>query len=78
MKALWKGSLGFGLVNIPVRLFSAVQESELDLDMLDARDHARIRFQRVNENTGREVPWERIVRAFDLEGRYVVLEDRAL
>lgn len=74
MKAIWKGALGFGLVNIPCKLYSAVQQSELDLDMLDAKDHARIRFQRVNEDTGKEVPWERIVRAFDLNGNYVVLE----
>ncbi|HEY0976289.1 MAG TPA: Ku protein [Flavobacteriales bacterium] len=75
MRPLWKGSIGFGLVNIPVRMFSATQESELDLDMLDAKDKARIRFKRVNEDTGKEVPYERIVRAFDLEGRYVVLDD---
>jgi DNA end-binding protein Ku len=62
-------------VSIPVRLFSAAQESELDLDMLDAKDKAKIRFQRINEDTGKEVPYERIVRAFDLEGRYIVLDD---
>ncbi len=78
MRPLWKGTIGFGLVTIPVRLFSATQESELDLDMLDGKDKAKIRFQRVNENTGREVPYERIVRAFDLEGRYVILEDEDL
>lgn len=78
MKAIWRGSIGFGLVNIPVRLYSAVQESTLDLDLLDAKDHARIRFRRVNEHTGREVPWEKIVRAYDLDGRYVVLSDADL
>lgn len=75
MRPLWTGTIGFGLVTIPVKLYSATRPSELDLDMLDARDHARIRFQRVNENTGKEVPWERIVRAYDHQGRYVVLED---
>ncbi|MFZ1688893.1 MAG: Ku protein [Flavobacteriales bacterium] len=78
MKALWKGTIGFGLVTIPVRLFSATQESELDLDMLDGKDKSRIRFQRVNEDTGKEVPWERIVRAFDMNGKYVVLEEADL
>jgi len=78
MRALWTGTIGFGLVTIPVRLFSATQESELDLDMLDAKDHARIRFQRVNAETGKEVPWERIVRAFEVDGKYVVLEDKDL
>lgn len=56
-------------------MFSATQESELDLDMLDGKDQARIRFQRVNEETGKEVPFERIIKAFDLDGKYVVLED---
>jgi DNA end-binding protein Ku len=78
MRPLWKGTIGFGLVSIPVKLFSATQESELDLDMLDGKDKARIRFHRINEDTGKEVPYERIVRAFDLEGRYVVLEDADL
>ncbi|MFT3886156.1 MAG: Ku protein [Flavobacteriales bacterium] len=78
MKALWRGSIGFGLVSIPVRMYSATQESELDLDMLDAKDHARIRFNRVNERTGKEVPWERIVKGFEVDGRYVVLEDKDL
>lgn len=76
MRPLWKGTIGFGLVSIPVRLYSATQQSELDLDMLDGKDKARIKFQRINEDTGREVPYERIVRAFDLEGRYIVLEDQ--
>ncbi|HMC98010.1 MAG TPA: Ku protein [Flavobacteriales bacterium] len=78
MRALWKGTIGFGLVTIPVRLFSATAESELDFDLLDAKDHARIRFRRVNEDTGKEVPWERIVRAFEFNGRYVPLEDEDL
>ncbi len=54
MRAIWSGAIGFGLVNIPVKLFSATQGSELDLDMLDKKDHANIHFQRVNANTGRE------------------------
>jgi DNA end-binding protein Ku len=49
MRSIWKGSLGFGLVSIPVKLYSAVQSSALDFDMLDSRDHSRIRYQRVNE-----------------------------
>ena len=76
MRAIWKGAIAFGLVNIPVKMFSATQGSELDLDMLDSKDNARIRYQRVNENTGKEVPWERIVRAYDHEGRYVVVSDK--
>lgn len=74
MKAIWTGSIGFGLVNIPVKMYSAVEESTLDLDMLDKKDHANIRFKRVNENTGREVAWENIVRGYLLNDKYVVLD----
>ena len=75
MKALWKGSIGFGLVNIPVKLYSATEQSTLDLDMLDGRDHAKIHFQRVNEKTGREVNWDNIVKAYNDNGNYIVLDD---
>ncbi|MBL7735589.1 MAG: Ku protein, partial [Chitinophagaceae bacterium] len=61
MKAIWTGSIGFGLVNIPIKMYSAVEDSTLDLDMLDKKDHANIRFKRVNERTGKEVPWKNIV-----------------
>src|SRR5580765_6413585 len=75
MRALWTGAIGFGLVNIPVRIFSATQDSKLDLDMLDKKDHAKIRFKRVNEDSGKEVTWENIVKAYDYDGKYVVLDD---
>lgn len=75
MRAIWTGSIGFGLVNIPIKLYSAVEESSLDLDMLDKKDHANIRFKRVNENTGKEVAWQNIVRGYLLNERYVVLDD---
>jgi DNA end-binding protein Ku len=73
MRAIWSGAIGFGLVNIPVKLFSAVQQSELDLDMLDKKDHANIKFQRVNANSGKVVPWENIVKGFKVDDKYVVL-----
>jgi DNA end-binding protein Ku len=75
MRSIWSGAIGFGLVNIPVKLFSAVQASELDLDMLDKKDHSKIRFQRINESTGKEVAYENIVKAYNLDGQYVVLDD---
>jgi DNA end-binding protein Ku len=75
MRSVWSGAIGFGLVNIPVKLFTATESSELDLDMLDGRDLAKIKFKRVNETTGREVPWEQIVKAYNYEGLYVVLDD---
>jgi len=75
MRAIWTGAIGFGLVNIPVKIYSATQTSTLDLDMLDKKDHANIKFQRVNANTGKEVAWENIVRGFKMEDKYVVLTD---
>jgi DNA end-binding protein Ku len=75
MRSLWTGAIGFGLVNIPVKLYSATQQSDLDLDMLDKKDHANIRFKRVNEKTGKEVAWANIVRGYNYDGNYVVLTD---
>jgi DNA end-binding protein Ku len=76
MKAIWTGSIGFGLVNIPVKLYSASEESTLDLDMLDKKDHARIKFQRINEGSGKVVAWKDIVKAYKLSGDYVVLDEK--
>jgi len=75
MKSIWKGAIGFGLVNIPVKLYSAVQNSNLDLDMLDSKDMSRIKYQRVSERSGKEVPFERIVKGYLLKENYVILED---
>ncbi|RZL19238.1 MAG: Ku protein [Pedobacter sp.] len=76
MRSIWKGSIGFGLVNIPVKLYSAVQNSNLDFDMLDSKDHAHIKFQRVNEKTKKEVAFDKIVKGYMLNGRYVILEQQ--
>jgi DNA end-binding protein Ku len=76
MRSIWKGSIGFGLVSIPVKLYSAVQTSSLDFDMLDGRDHARIRYQRVNEHTHKEVPYDKIVKGYKLNDDYVIVEDQ--
>ena len=78
MRAIWTGAIGFGLVNIPVKMYSAVQDSSLDLDMLDKKDHSNIRFQRVSEKTGKEVAWENIVRGYKYDGDYVILTDEDL
>lgn len=76
MKAIWTGSIGFGLVNIPVKLFGAIQSSSLDFDMLDKKDLVNIKFKRVNENSNKEVLWENIVKGYMLDGKYVVLDDK--
>lgn len=75
MRPIWTGSISFGLINIPVKLFSAVEDSSLDFDMLDSRDHANIKFKRVNEKTGKEVPYEKITRGYLYHDKYVVLDE---
>ncbi|HET6558218.1 MAG TPA: Ku protein [Prolixibacteraceae bacterium] len=75
MKAIWKGAINFGLVNIPVKLYSATEQSTLNLDMLDRRDMAKVHFKRVNENTGKEIEWENIGKAYNLDGEYIMLEN---
>ena len=75
MKAIWNGAIGFGLVNIPIKIYSATETSKLDLDMLDKSDFSNIRFKRVNEKTGKEVKWANIVKGYLMDDKYIVLED---
>ncbi|MGV8962052.1 MAG: Ku protein [Candidatus Saccharimonadaceae bacterium] len=75
MKAIWNGAIGFGLVNIPVKMYSATESSPIDLDMLDKNDLQNIRFKRVNEKTGKEVEWGNIVKGYKMNDQYIVLED---
>lgn len=75
-RAIWKGAINFGLVSIPVALYSAEADSSIDFDLLDKRDFSRVRYRRVNEKTGREVPWDEIVKGYEYEkGEYVALTD---
>lgn len=74
MRVIWTGAIGFGLVNIPIKIYSATQTSALDLDMLDKKDKSNIRYKRVNETTGKEVSWENIVKGYLLNDKYIVLE----
>ncbi|GAA0880842.1 Ku protein [Algoriphagus jejuensis] len=75
MKSIWNGTLGFGLVNIPIKMYSATESRSIELDMLDSKDHARIRYQRINEKSGKEVEWKDIVKGYKLNDKYVILED---
>jgi DNA end-binding protein Ku len=75
-RSIWKGSISFGLVNIPVGLYTAEKSKELHFNLLDRRNLAPIHYQRVNSETGKEVRWEDTVRGFEFEPkRYVVLSD---
>ncbi len=74
-RPIWTGSISFGLLNIPVALMSGERRTDLSFRMLDSRDKTPIRFERVNADTGEEVPWKDIVKAFEYDkGSYVVIE----
>ena len=74
-RPIWNGNISFGLLNIPVSLMSGSRSTDLSFRMLDARDKSPIRFERVNAETGEEVPWKDIVKAFEYDkGSYVVIE----
>jgi DNA end-binding protein Ku len=73
-RALWKGSIAFGLVNIPVELHTAVRDSRPRFRMLHAEDKSPVRFERVCQREGKPVAWEELVKGFEYEkGRFVVL-----
>jgi DNA end-binding protein Ku len=74
-RPIWTGNLTFGLLNVPVSLMSGERGTDLHFRMLDSRNKAPVRYERVNAETGEEVPWKEIVKAFEYKkGNYVVLE----
>lgn len=76
MRPVWKGSISFGLVSIPVSLLTAEKRNELKFNLLDSKDTSRIRYERVSQESGEIVPWDRIVKGYEIsEGNYVLLED---
>ena len=76
MKTMWKGAISFGLVSIPVRVFTATEEKTLKFNQLHDKDHGRIRYKRVCSKDGEEVSYDNIVSGYEYEkDRYVVLED---
>jgi len=78
-RAIWSGSVSFGLVNIPVELYSATQEHTVHFNQFQRGTSDRIRYKRVNERTGREVPYDKIVKGHEVEsGEYVVVEPEEL
>src|SRR3954469_24023923 len=77
MRPIWTGAIGFGLVNIPVKIYSATESSNVSFDMLDKKDNANIRFKRVNERTGKEVQWQNIVKGYKMPNdEYVIVTDK--
>ncbi|MBT2747478.1 MULTISPECIES: Ku protein [unclassified Lysobacter] len=75
-RPIWTGTLSFGLLNIPVKLMTGERRVDLHFRMLDSRNKSPIRYERINEETGEEVPWKEIVKAFEYDkGSYVVIEE---
>src|SRR6201986_4869386 len=76
MRAIWKGSISFSLINIPIALYPATRREELQFRLLRASDLSPVNYKRVAEADGKEVPWAQIVKGYEYEkGKYVVLKD---
>src|SRR5579875_3584601 len=74
--AIWSGAINFGLVTIPVKLFTAVKTDELSFNLLHAKDDGRIKYERICSIENKPVPWDEIVKGYEYEkGDYVVLTD---
>ena len=76
MRPIWSGSISFGLVNIPVKLVSAVQTEDISFDMLSKKDMGKIRYARIDTKTDKEIPWKDIVKGFEYaKGKYVIVDN---
>jgi DNA end-binding protein Ku len=79
MRAIWSGTISFGLVSVPVRMYTATESKELRFHFLDRRDMSPIGYEKVSKDSGEAVPAEEIVRGFEIEkGQYVPIEDEDL
>jgi DNA end-binding protein Ku len=75
-RALWKGAISFGLVHVPVELYSAEKPNELNFDLLDKHDMQPVGYRHYNKHTGKSVSHEAIVKGYEYaKGKYVVLSD---
>ncbi|MGH9321211.1 MAG: Ku protein [Vicinamibacteria bacterium] len=78
-RAIWSGAISFGLVHVPVQLYSATESREVSFHQLEKDTGQRIRYKRVGEKTGEEVPWENIVKGYEVaEGEYVIVTPEEL
>jgi DNA end-binding protein Ku len=78
-RPVWTGNISFGLLNVPVQLFSGERSVDLHFRMLDSRNKTPIRYERVNSETGEEVAWKDIVKAFEYaKGSYVVIDEEEI
>ena len=78
-RAIWKGEISFGLLNIQVELHSAIRSNKVSFKLVDERDGARVRYQRINEETGEEVSWDQIAKAYEFDdGEMLQISDEDL
>jgi len=75
MRSMWKGSIGFGLVNIPVRMYVAAEESSISFVQLDKKTRGRVKYKKVSENTGKELQTEDIVKAYQLGDDFIIVDE---
>src|ERR1700744_1153048 len=76
MRAIWKGTISFGLVSIPISLFTATRREEIKFRLLRGGDLSPVNYKRVAEADGKEVPWDKIVKGYEYEkGKFVVIKD---
>jgi DNA end-binding protein Ku len=75
-RSLWRGAISFGLIYVPIEMYSASKEHSLNLHFLDSRDFAPVGYERINKTTGKSVDWQHIVKGYEYEkGQYVALSD---
>ncbi len=78
-RPVWKGNISFGLVSVPVELHTAETRHDISFHLVDSRNSARVRYERVNDETGEEVPWDKIVKGYEYsDGSYVLLSEEEL
>ena len=78
-RAIWTGSISFGLVNVPVKLYPAVHQQDIHFNQFEEGTGARIKYKRVSEKSGREVPWEKIVKGYEVtKGRFITIDPEEL
>jgi DNA end-binding protein Ku len=78
-RPIWTGAISFGLVSVPVRLFPAVSQKDVSFHQIDKSSGSRIRYKRVSQKTGREIPYERIAKGYEIDDdRYVVVDPKEL
>ncbi|KTD10623.1 putative DNA repair protein YkoV [Legionella gratiana] len=77
-RSIWKGDISFGLVSIPISLVSTEENNEIHFHLLNSKTKARVRYQRVDEETGKEVPWNAIVKGYEYDkGNYIIVNEEA-